>query len=62
MNLQDIQTNDFPAIGSKVIHVSTLEVGTVNGYSLSPTKLRINFPGCPANYPAPKRNLKLIVQ
>jgi hypothetical protein len=61
MQLQEIKNSETPRAGSKVIHTETLEVGTVARAALSPTKLIVDFPLSPG-YPAPKRNIRLIVQ
>lgn len=60
--LEKIPIDTIPKVGSKVIHIHTLEVGEVVGPCMSFTKLSINFPGSHSNYPSPKRNLRLIIQ
>lgn len=62
LSLKEIPYNYTPKKGTKVIHVGTLEIGEVVGESLSHTKLKINFPDCGCWYPAPKRNIREIVQ
>ena len=62
MTISKIEPDNLPANGRKVIHVTTLEVGTVKGICLGHGKILVDFPNSSSDYPAPVRNLMLINQ
>jgi hypothetical protein len=59
MELIKIENSDILELNSKVIHKTTLEVGTYKGECLGFGKCKIDYGN--GEYPQPKRNIMKIV-
>jgi hypothetical protein len=60
MELIKVNNSDVLELNSKVIHKTTLEVGTYKGECLGFGKCKIDY-GDGIEYPQPKRNIMKIV-
>jgi hypothetical protein len=59
LSLKKIDPKDILPEGSKVIHTSTLEVGTYLGEGLNPAVCRVKY--STGEYPQPKRTIMQII-